>query len=239
MTATGSDETLLSIRKRIPFKTRLVEYGHRVSFGFVTHKAFRSRDGASIIKDAAACVTAWDQLGCLSPHVFYVETGGASSAEVFAEALAQELEEREKLEPRGSVSTRASAAIASRRSFFEIRAAHSTETRCWFSPGSTAWSVVYETNSLFQISCLNRFVHVKGVENLTEALHGADAIRQHVSTVGLACHPEQRPALVKELANWGVPRICPLGRMQNPPLLWRHDGRPSLAELATWIDLES
>jgi hypothetical protein len=239
VTATGSDETLVSIRKRLSLKTRLIEHGHRMSFGFVTHKAFRSRDGDGIVKEAAASVAAWDQLGCLSPHVIYVETGGGSSAEVFAESLARELEELEKTQPRAPIPTRVSAAIASRRSFFEIRAAHAMDTRCWFSPGSTAWSVVYELDARFLVSCLHRFIHVKGVENLTEALHGADDVRRHVSTVGLACLPEQRPELTKELADWGAPRICPLGRMQHPPLFWRHDGRPSLAELVTWIDLES
>jgi hypothetical protein len=35
-----------------------------------------------------------------------------------------------------------------------------------------------------------------------------------------------------------VTRVCPLGRMQEPPLTWRHDGRPALADLITWTDLE-
>jgi hypothetical protein len=26
--------------------------------------------------------------------------------------------------------------------------------------------------------------------------------------------------------------------MQNPPLTWRHDGRPSLGDLVRWTDLE-
>jgi len=27
--------------------------------------------------------------------------------------------------------------------------------------------------------------------------------------------------------------------MQNPPLTWRHDGRPALADLVTWADFEA
>ena len=41
-----------------------------------------------------------------------------------------------------------------------------------------------------------------------------------------------------ELAHWGVARVCPLGQMQNPPLAWRHDGRPALEDLVTWTDWE-
>ena len=46
-------------------------------------------------------------------------------------------------------------------------------------------------------------------------------------------------ALVTELSRWGVTRVCQLGQMQNPPLLWRHDGRPALGDLVTWTDFES
>ena len=45
--------------------------------------------------------------------------------------------------------------------------------------------------------------------------------------------------LAVPLARWGVPRICPLGQMQRPPLAWRHDGRPPLGELIRWTDLET
>ena len=41
---------------------------------------------------AAADVTAWNQLGCLSPHVFYMQRGGEISPEHFAQLLAEELE---------------------------------------------------------------------------------------------------------------------------------------------------
>ena len=41
-----------------------------------------------------------------------------------------------------------------------------------------------------------------------------------------------------QLARWGVSRVCSLGRMQLPPLTWRHDGRPALGDLVTWTDFE-
>jgi len=44
--------------------------------------------------------------------------------------------------------------------------------------------------------------------------------------------------IATQLARWGATRICPLGQMQNPPLTWRHDGRPALGDLVTWTDFE-
>ena len=238
VTATGSDEALMEIRRHLPANVRFLGYGHRVSFGFMAHEVLSSHGAKRIAAQAAADVVAWNQLGCLSPHLFYVEHGGSVSPELFAEMLADELAKREETEPRGSIASAQSAAIASRRAMYEIRAAASSDTRLWQSHGSTAWTVVYEADPRFQLSCLNRFIYVKAVASLAEALHTAEPVRGKVSTVGLAATGVRAEALATELARWGVTRICPIGRMQHPPLAWRHDGRPSLADLVTWTDWE-
>jgi hypothetical protein len=171
--------------------------------------------------------------------VIYVEHGGSVSAEGFAEMLAEELDRREATEPRGNLPVEKAATIASRRAFYEVRTAHSPEaTRHWCSKDSTAWTVVYESDPRFQMSCLNRFIYVKGVADLTEALQSCDSIRGKVSTVGIAAQEDKSQKLAVQLARWGVTRVCPLGQMQSPPLMWRHDGRPSLGDLITWTDFE-
>src|SRR5258708_38956439 len=119
-----------------------------------------------------------------------------------------------------------------------MRAAHPPETRLWCSKDSTAWTVVFEADPRFQTSCLNRFIYVKTVKDLAEALQCADPVRGKVSTVGLAAGDEERQQLAADLARWGVSRVCPIGQMQNPPLSGRHDGRPALGELVTWTDYE-
>jgi len=65
-----------------------------------------------------------------------------------------------------------------------------------------------------------------------------DELRGKVSTVAVAAPPERLREVARLLARWGVTRICAPGRMQAPPLTWRHDGRPALGELVTWTDLE-
>ena len=238
VTATGADETLESIRSRLPSKVRFLGYGHRVSFGYITQEMLSGHQVKRLAADAARDVAAWNQLGCLSPHVFYVERGGRIPGKAFAEMLANELEKLELEEPRGPVPPESAAAIASRRALYEIRAAHIPDTHHWCSPDSTAWTVVFEADPRFQHSCLNRFIYVKEVSSLTEILRGADAVYGQISTVGLAAPMNRAPEIVTELARWGVTRVCPIGQMQNPPLTWRHDGRPALGDLVTWIDWE-
>lgn len=238
VTATGSDETLAAIRSRLPKRTRFLGYGHRVSFAFVSSQVLTGFHLSRVVQRAAQDVTAWNQLGCLSPHVIYVEQGGETNGEKFAELLAAELAGREQIEPRGTVSAETAAGIASRRGIYEVRAAHSPDTRQWCSEGTTAWTVVFEADPRFQLSCLNRFIYVKPVANLDEVLHGADTVREYVSTIGVAVSEHTMGEVATKLARWGAARVCPVGKMQEPPLGWRHDGRPALAELVTWTDLE-
>lgn len=238
VTATGSDETLASVQQRLPKSVRFLGYGHRVSFGYITHGVLSGFGVKKIVARAAEDVIAWNQQGCLSPHLIYVETGGSVSPDLFAEKLAEELSRCEGEEPRGEISVEEAATVSARRDFYRVRATASSETQLWSSESSTVWTVVYEADPRFQLSCLNRFIYVKAVAGLDDALNHADAVRGQVSTVGIAAHDDEAQALATRLARWGVTRVCPLGQMQNPPLTWRHDGRPALGDLVEWIGWE-
>ncbi len=239
VTATGSDETLAAIRAQLPAHVRFLGHGQRVSFGFVTREVLREEEIGRIVSAAADDVIAWDQNGCLSPHVIYVEERGAVESDKFAELLAVELAKREASEPRGKISVEESAAIASRRAVYETLAAHRADAKIWASQNSTAWTVVFEHDVRFKFSCLNRFIFVKPVPDMAAVMQGVDEIHGKVSTVGIAAPPEKMHDLALRFARWGATRICPLGQMQNPPLTWRHDGRPTLGDLVTWTDFET
>lgn len=238
LTAMGDDSTLAAIRPRLPAKVRFLGYGSRVSFGYVAREVLEHHSVSKAVAAAARDVAAWDQLGCLSPHLFYVETGGRHSPERFAEQLGAELDRIESRQPRGVLPVDTAAAIATRRAFYEVRAAFSDNTKMWNSQNSTSWTVVYENDPRFQLSCLHRFVYVKAVQSVEQALQGADSVRGRVATVGLAAPGTREQSIAHQLAAWGVPRICSLGHMQSPPAAWRHDGRPSLGDMVVWTDWE-
>ena len=238
ITAIGRDATLAAIRKRLPEGTLFLGHGHRVSFGFITKDMMTRAITSELATLAADDVAAWDQLGCLSPHVFYVQAEGVVTGEQFAEMLAKALDQKERGEPRGNLPAATAANISELRSAYEMRAANTGDIRLWQSEDSTAWTVVFDREQGFTSSCLNRFVYVKEVANLDEVLRTAEMVRDQVSTVGLAATKLDAADLVRQLAHWGVTRICPIGKMQNPPITWRHDGRPSLGNYVRWTDWE-
>ncbi|MCC6232471.1 MAG: hypothetical protein IT580_07490 [Verrucomicrobiales bacterium] len=236
--ASGSDATMDAVRATVPSRVRFLAHGHRVSAAYIAREMLGSDEEPNVTAAAAMDVAMWDQLGCLSPHVIFVEQGGMLAPEGFAARLADELERVEARWPRGTPAPEVSDAVFRRREFYRVRAAADPGTQCWFSRDSTAWSVVYEGDPQFQLSCLNRFVIVKPVETVEECLRQAEAQRTRWSTVGLAASGLRIPELAQRFAEWGITRICPLGRMQHPPLTWRHDGRPVLGDLVTWAQQE-
>ncbi len=238
VTAMGSDKTISQIRKRLPQSIRYLDYGHKVSVGYIAKSALQGFGIRTLLNKTVDDIVAWNQLGCLSPHVIYVEENPELPPIQFAERLANQLKKREEEFPRGALSAKQAALITTRRSFYDIRAAHVPGTVYWKSEDSTDWTVVFEEDPLFQLSCLHRFIYVKRVENLREVIAGLEKVHGRVSTVGLAASPTESPEIVKTLAHWGVTRICPLGSMQKPSLSWRHDGRPALSDLVTWTDWE-
>lgn len=247
VTASATDERLAGLRQRLSARTRWLGYRHRVSFAYVASGSLSNSTAATVAGLAAEDVVAWNQLGYWAPHVIYVEAGGAVAPEAFAELIAQQLQQREQHDPRGEVAPEVAAAINSRRAIYSLRATHSLNsaepdypvTRLWSSEPSTAWTVVYESDPRFQHSCLHRFIYVKRVAHLEEALQGADSVRERVATVGLSAPPESAEPLVLALARWGVARVCPLGQMQTPSLMVHHDGRPALGDLVNWTYWDS
>jgi hypothetical protein len=60
----------------------------------------------------------------------------------------------------------------------------------------------------------------------------------HLSTLAHAGFGADAARLAQIALRAGASRLCPLGRMQLPPIGWRHDGRGAIATLLRFIDVE-
>lgn len=231
--AYGSDATLTSIRGRV--KGRFIGYGHRLSFGMIGREALSDLDG--IARRAAYDVALFDQQGCLSPHLFYVEEGGVVSPQAFARALAKAMEALERHLPRGRLTPEEASAIHQLRGACEFKGIAGEEVVVYAGEG-TSWTVIYERDPTFLPSCLNRTVWVKPIADLQQVVMLVAPYAPRLSAVGVAVSPDRLIPLAETLGQLGASRICPLGRMQHPPPGWHHDGRFRILDLLRWVDLE-
>ncbi|MBI3609115.1 MAG: hypothetical protein HY204_00220 [Nitrospirae bacterium] len=238
--ATGSDESISAVRLAAAghqsASARFIGYGHRVSLGLVGREALDDLKG--IARRAALDIVMYDQQGCLSPHLFYVETGGSRFPREFAKALGQELARLERELPRGSVDTPISARLHQIRSVAEIKQADGEEVIVFSSETGTLWTVIYEADPTFVLSPLYRTVRVKPIDDLLHVVPLLEPWRPYLQAVGISVPESRLLPLAGAFGYAGVNRICPVGRMQHPPAGWSQDGRRFIADRVRWVDLE-
>ncbi|RXT05688.1 acyl-CoA reductase [Ammoniphilus sp. CFH 90114] len=237
--AYGSERSTREIARRIPSHVRFIPHGHKVSFGVIARECLEV-SLASITARLAARDASWfDQQGCLSPHVFFVEKGGKISPRDFSRLLAQEMAAFEHKMPRAALSTEEQQALIQARSQAEFQSFQDEGTECLASREDSSWTVIYREKADFSLSPLNRFVSVIPIQDLEEGIKKVTALKAYLQTVGIACPPLKFRKWIELLGQCGVNRICALGEMPQPKSGWHHDGRLNLGDLVRWCDIES
>jgi hypothetical protein len=232
--ASGSEQTLAAIRPRV--RGQFIGYGHKVSFSIIAKEALA--DATEVARQTAYDVMLFDQQGCLSPQLIYVEQGGPVSPNEFARHLSHALAHWEHIIPRGRVSQETSVAIRRVRDETEWQALAGKESALYTSPQGTEWTVIYEADPTFMPSPLYRTIRVKPLRAFAQLNDLLVPWRPYLEAVGVAISPERLYELAATLGHTGVSRVCPLGTLQTPPLRWQHGGRPRVADLVRWIEIE-
>ncbi len=232
--ASGSDASLAAIRKRT--RGQFVGYGHKVSFGLVTRESLA--DAEELAHKAAYDAALYDQQGCLSPQLVYVEEGGAVTPKEFAALLATGLTYWQTELPRGPVPPEVSTTIRTVRDEAEWQALAGKDIVLHASPNGTDWTVVYDADPTFVQSPLYRTIRVKPLRDITQLDGILETWRPYLEAVGVAAGPERLATLTDTLGALGVSRVCPIGTMQHPPLSWRHGGRPRIGDLVRWVGMD-
>lgn len=242
--AYGGNHALSAMQAHVPVTTRFLPHGHKLSFGMVSAAALSARKGPSVARQAALDVVRYDQQGCYSPHVFYVQRGAQVNPQDFAHHLANELAGLQHKMPRRVLSLEEAAQVGAWREAHELTALNddtqSTHTVLGASTGDGASTVVYSDLPLpLTAGPLNRCVWVVAVNALDEVMPLIAPQRDYLQSVGLAAAPEELLHLGERLGQSGVTRICALGAMTSPEAGWHHDGRFSLLDLVRMVDIEA
>jgi hypothetical protein len=195
----GTDATIAAVKAQVPAHKTFVGYGHRVSAGWLD----TLDDDAAI--GLARDLCAWDQAGCLSPHVIWTCANVSHAQRAIAEAV-RTIEgqlpmtlDRAGARARHHATTLAEM-VGSRISTPTAEVLTLDDSNFRPSPGwRTLWVLPAKKAAL-------------------------QMIQSQLSTLAWYGTASPPPSLD------GV-RICRPGEMQRPPLHWQHDGRPNLTPM--------
>ncbi len=228
--AQGSDETIAAIRARVRPARPFLGYGHKLSLAAIGPGI----DPVSAAQQLAQDVALWDGRGCLSPAWALVSDSPRGRAAELAHALAGALEELDETLPRGELSVAESADLLELRA----RAAVREGTRLELAAGASTWTVVLESGEVRPPAGTLRFISVVPFTELDGLARFWGPLAPHLSCVGHAGFGGGLARLGTFAVEAGASRLCPLGRMQLPPLDWNHDGQGPLRPLVRRLDVE-
>jgi hypothetical protein len=243
VTASGSDETILQIRNRLSPSQCFVGYGHKFSVAVVHSSSLRQAHSLEQISHALSIdIALWDQLGCLSPAAIYVLGEDAETNHlILLEALSKQLAERATEWPRGEVTDRKRADIRRERDEAEMRAGVSGGPKLRHSEASD-WTVIAEADSEWRPTPLHRFIRLYPARDATALSSTLQPLSPHLSSVAMAGFEpgsDYEERLIARFRQLGFSRVCGPGRLQAPPLAWRHDGRALLTPLTRSPEIDA
>ncbi|MDH1334635.1 acyl-CoA reductase [Comamonas thiooxydans] len=233
--AYGGNQTLDALRRRLPVTTRFLPHGHKLGFGLIGAQALDTLKAPGMARLAAWDVMRYDQQGCYSPHVFYVQRGAPVSPRAFADYLAAELANLQRRFARRELDLEEGAALARWQQNMEWGG----EAHQLLGPVDAPWSVAYsESLQPLAPTALYRTIAVVAVDRLDAVLPVVAAQRDYLQTAGIAGGPEELYRLAGLLGAAGVTRISAIGSMSMPEAGWHHDGRFNLLDLVRMTEIE-
>lgn len=226
----GGDEAVSAVRARA--RGRCVGRGARVSFAAVGREIVA--DGTSLEEAArriAEDVSIWDQRGCLSPQVVFVEAAGERDLERAAEALAAALAALARRWPPRPLSLDEQARLRRFRQAVEWGVEGEPGGRV-LAGEALDWTVVVEREAALRPTCLHRTLRLQPLGDLGRLAAALQPARPVLEGAGLAVGAERFESLARALAAAGVHRVCPAGELQSPDLGWKPGGIP---RVAAWL----
>jgi hypothetical protein len=207
----GSDEAVAAVHAQCGPAQRFVGRGHGLGIALVTREALeREASAVSAARALAIDVAAYDQRGCLSPQVVFVEHNAALDALAFARLLYAALQALEHTQPRGALPAHAAAEQMQWRGLAAARGELLAHER---------FAVSCELDAAPRPSPGFRNIGVYALPDRSELPARLGALARFVKALGVA---GDAPATSERSKL--APYVCAAGAMQSPSLHAALDG---------------
>ncbi len=228
--AAAGDPTIASIKDQLNSlgaRPRFHAHGHKVSFDLIGREALEGDLSATAHLSALDSIL-WDQYGCLSARIHFVETGGSKSFAEYGQALTEQMRQLSERLKRGVAPLR-----FLHRAYETYKLLEPGEKVRVYSDYADDFLVVCDNREwnpyLLRETvnrCTGRVIVVRPVSRLEQVpLQYLSRIpSENLQTLGVACGPDRVRELAQRAAACGVTAIRRLGRAAFPRLAYSWDG---------------
>jgi phenylacetate-CoA ligase len=228
--AWGGESALQAIRRQIPAGCRWIDWGHRISFVYMTPDAANTQ----ALEAVADEVCRLDQQACSSPQWLLVDSDDADVLRDIGARLAAAFERRSGQWPALVPTLQEASQITTDTQMVRLAQSFSGQTgHVWNAPG---WRVIWAHDRQLRPSPLFRSVLLKPVPRalLTQTLH---TWRNVLQSCALICNELQTAALAQSLISAGVTRIAPINGIHDGYDGEPHDGVYALQRLCRRVSV--
>ncbi|WP_327066267.1 acyl-CoA reductase [Kitasatospora sp. NBC_01302] len=230
--AWGGEEALAGVGKLVPAGCRLVDWGPKLSFAYLTEE--RWADPATL-RGIAADICRLDQQACSSPQLVYLDTEDEAQVLAFAERFAAVLAEAV-----GELTVRERDPLESAEISNTVLVTgleeHLGLTRVHADPDGN-WHVLADLRSALRASPLHRTVWVKPLPR-TRIVEVLRPMRRYLQTVGLGAGRADTAVLAGLVLTAGAQRVTVPGGMLDSYNGEPHDGVYALQRYSRRVDVQ-
>ncbi|MFA6236538.1 MAG: acyl-CoA reductase [Bacteriovorax sp.] len=214
----GSEESIKSLKEMAPARARIVEWGHKISFSYISKATSRYE---VMLKKMAFEICNNEQMACSSPQCIFLEDADFEELKLFAKNLGQALD---------IVSPTIKRVMPGIQEIAELTVSKEQARLNSMFGGSDAiisktndWRIYIEDTPILNASPLFRTIWVKPMPK-NKILQNLRPLKVYLQTAGLSAHKDEVEELTRLLFQAGVQRVRAIGEMTDSYLGEPHDG---------------
>lgn len=235
--AYGSVQACKAIRRSLRDDQIYVEHGHKISMGLLSRQYLYQHDYFDIAQRIAIDVSVFNQHACIAPQIYFIEAD-FDTARTLGSMIAKAMDSHNIKYPLGQLSDRAAATLQMQRIVSHWHGAGKEQYEQWQCTHPD-WTVILDTELRHEGSSGNRYIKLIAVSSVESALGMMSTYASYLQNIALGVMSDELPSIARKVALLGASRICEPGRMSDPTMMWRHDGRMCIADMLRWCDIEN
>ena len=218
ISAWGGEESVQSIRELSPRGARIVEWGHKISFSYISK--FKSCE-AEVFQKLAQEICLNEQMACSSPQCVFIEDASFEDLKLSADLLSRAL---------NIVSPSIKRIVPGVQELAELMVTKEQVRLKSIIGGSELvesknkdWRIYIDISPTLNSSPLFRTIWLKPMPK-SKMIEHFRPLKTYLQTAGLACESFEFESLARDLFMSGVQRIRAIGEMTESYIGEPHDG---------------
>jgi phenylacetate-coenzyme A ligase PaaK-like adenylate-forming protein len=228
----GGEESVQSIRELAPKGARIVEWGHKISFSYISQS---KKSDKTILQKLAYDICFNEQLACSSPQCVFLEDADFEDLRKFSLLLSQALNEVsptiKRIAPQGAEM----AEITVTKEQVRLKAILGTSELV--EAPNKEWRIYIENTPTLNSSPLFRTIWLKPMPK-AKLIEHLRPLKVYLQTAGIAADALEIEELTLQLFMSGVQRVRAVGEMTDSYIGEPHDGVYALERYCQRINFQ-